>query len=92
MDQPKLLLDKRALLAAMAYVDLNPIRASIACNLMDSRNTSSRLRCKAVRANPELADEFVLPIGCRVDDAAGDGRRIPRSGRGPASARDQAGA
>jgi hypothetical protein len=46
----------------MAYVDLNPIRAGIARNLMGSRNTSIRQRCKAVRGNPELAGELVRPI------------------------------
>jgi len=44
------------------YVDLNPIRAGIACNLMGSRNTSIRRRCKAVAGNPDLAGELVLPI------------------------------
>jgi len=58
----QVLLDERALLAAMAYVDLNPIRAGIACNLMGSRNTSIRQRCKAVRGNPEFAAEWVRPI------------------------------
>jgi hypothetical protein len=61
-DLPKLLLNERALLAAMAYVDLNPIRAKIATNLMGSRNTSIRLRCKAVRGNPELAGQPLMPI------------------------------
>jgi len=46
----------------MAYVDLNPIRAKIATNLMGSRNTSIRLRCEAVHGSPELADEPLLPI------------------------------
>jgi REP element-mobilizing transposase RayT len=58
----QVLLDERALLAAMAYVDLNPIRAGIACNLMGSRNTSIRQRCKAVRGNTEWANEVVRPI------------------------------
>jgi REP element-mobilizing transposase RayT len=58
----QVLLDERALLAAMAYVDLNPIRAGIAHNLMGSRNTSIRLRCKAARGDAELADERLMPI------------------------------
>ena len=58
----QVLLDERALLAAMAYVDLNPIRAGIARNLMGSRNTSIRQRCKAVRGHPERAEEPVRPI------------------------------
>ncbi|MCU0753537.1 MAG: hypothetical protein MUE46_00225 [Xanthomonadales bacterium] len=58
----EVLLDERALLAAMAYVDLNPIRAGIACDVMGSRNTSVRLRCKAVRGNDERAAELLMPI------------------------------
>jgi hypothetical protein len=61
-DRPQVLLNERALLAAMAYVNLNPIRARIATNLIGSRNTSIRLRCKAVRGNPELAAEPLMPI------------------------------
>jgi hypothetical protein len=41
---------------------LKPIRAGIACNLMGSRNTSIRQRCKAVRGNPDLAGNLVRPI------------------------------
>jgi hypothetical protein len=41
-DRPQVLLNERALLAAMAYVDLNPIRARIATNLIGSRNTGSK--------------------------------------------------
>jgi hypothetical protein len=58
----QVLLDERALLAAMAYVDLNPIRAGIACNLIGSRNTSIRQRCKITRGRPDLAAEPVMPI------------------------------
>jgi len=58
----QVLLDERALLAAMAYVNLNPIRAGIACNLIGSRNTSIRLRCKTVRGDTERADERLMPI------------------------------
>jgi REP element-mobilizing transposase RayT len=38
------LLDEQALLAAMAYVDLNPIRAGMADNLSDSLHTSIHAR------------------------------------------------
>jgi REP element-mobilizing transposase RayT len=58
----QVLLNERALLAAMAYVDLNPIRAKIATNLIGSRNTSIRLRCKAVLGNPELGAQPLRPI------------------------------
>jgi hypothetical protein len=58
----QVLLDERALLAAMAYIDLNPIRAGIAHNLIGSRNTSIRSRIKSVRANPQLANARLMPI------------------------------
>ena len=58
----QVLLNERALLAAMAYVDLNPIRAKIATNLIGSRNTSIRLRCKAALGNPDRAGEPLMPI------------------------------
>jgi REP element-mobilizing transposase RayT len=58
----QVLLDERALLAAMAYVDLNPIRAGIAHNLMGSRNTSIRQRCKVTRGRSDLAAAPVMPI------------------------------
>jgi hypothetical protein len=44
------------------YVDLNPIRAGIACNLIGSRNTSIRQRRKVTRGSPDLAAEPVMPI------------------------------
>jgi len=41
------LADERALAAAMAYVDLNPVRAGIADKREDSEHTSVALRLKA---------------------------------------------
>ena len=49
----QVLCDERALLAAMAYVDLNPIRAGLAIRLDRSRHTS-------VKARLETADETQL--------------------------------
>ena len=49
----QVLCDERALLAAMAYVDLNPIRAGLAIRLDRSRHTS-------VKARLEAADEAQL--------------------------------
>ncbi|MCU0757325.1 MAG: hypothetical protein MUE46_19795 [Xanthomonadales bacterium] len=43
-------------------MDLNPIRAGIASNLMGSRNTSIRRRCKVVAGKPDLAGDLVRPI------------------------------
>ena len=42
------LLDERAVLAAMAYVDLNPVRANIARELLDSDFTSIQRRLQGV--------------------------------------------
>ncbi len=90
-----MLLNERALLAAMAYVDLNPIRAKIAINLMGSRNTSIRLRCKSVLGNPELGAKPLMPIcgipalsmppvtvGEYIDLVDDTGRRIRADKRG----------
>jgi REP element-mobilizing transposase RayT len=47
------LITERALIAAMAYVDLNPVRAGIANNPQSSEYTSYRARTKAI-GNEEL--------------------------------------
>ncbi len=52
----KALLDEKALLSTMAYVDLNPIRAGIARNLKESSFTSIQDRIKEV-AGKSLKDK-----------------------------------
>ncbi|MEW6997053.1 transposase [Colwelliaceae bacterium BS250] len=47
------LLDDASLLACMAYVDLNPIRAQMATNLTQSDHTSIQLRMKAAINNEQ---------------------------------------
>ena len=43
------LLDEAAVFSAMAYVDLNPIRAKLAQTLQDSTNTSIRKRLNSIK-------------------------------------------
>lgn len=49
------LLDERALAAAMAYVDLNPVRAGIAKTPEDSEYTSIKLRIDSLNRNQATA-------------------------------------
>lgn len=54
------LCDERALLAAMAYVDLNPIRAGLASTLTGSAHTSLQRRLRAT--TPAELDRPVAPV------------------------------
>jgi REP element-mobilizing transposase RayT len=64
------LLDETAVLSAMAYVDLNPIRAGICDNLDDSLHTSARARLGAIEKDLVRADQPLAPVlgnrGARV--------------------------
>ncbi|WP_086932462.1 transposase [Agarilytica rhodophyticola] len=55
------LLDTKALIACMAYVDLNPIRANVASTLDTSNHTSIKLRHKSLRGN-NLQPENLMPL------------------------------
>ncbi|OHU93751.1 transposase, partial [Pseudoalteromonas byunsanensis] len=57
------LLDEAALMACMAYVDLNPIRAKMAKTPEESAHTSIKLRCEHVQAGkqPKVLARFA---GC----------------------------
>jgi REP element-mobilizing transposase RayT len=48
------LLDEKAILAAMAYVDLNPVRAGMAATPEDSEYTSIKERLDALKVSPAL--------------------------------------
>ena len=58
----QLLCDDKALLAAMAYVDLNPIRAGMTKRLDHSRHTSIYQRLKALKQQPGLLQESLKPL------------------------------
>ncbi|MGH8110249.1 MAG: transposase [Arenimonas sp.] len=58
----QLLCDDKALLAAMAYVDLNPIRAGMTQRLDHSRHTSIHQRLKALKQSPAPLRQNIKPI------------------------------
>jgi len=56
------LLDDNAVLAAMAYVDLNPVRAKICDTLEASAHTSARRRLTEIEQKSAVADRPLAPI------------------------------
>ena len=69
------LLDERNLIAASAYVDLNPVRAAMARSLEASRHTSVALRIaqqqaeaaqRSAEANVPAPDPFLAPMAGRT--------------------------
>jgi hypothetical protein len=56
------LLDDNAVLAAMAYVDLNPVRAKICDTLEASKHTSVRERLTEIEQESAAADRPLAPI------------------------------
>jgi REP element-mobilizing transposase RayT len=56
------LLDDNAVLAAMAYVDLNPVRAKICDTLEASAHTSARQRLSEIEQEPAAADRPLAPM------------------------------
>ena len=56
------LLSEKSILAAMAYVDLNPVRAKIASNIATSRYTSVKMRNQQLQKNPERANQPLMPL------------------------------
>lgn len=69
------LLDEQALLAAMAYVDLNPIRAGMTQSVDESAHTSIKARLDELKGHPF---EEVSATGT-VDDLAASGPDAPAS-------------
>ena len=70
--QSQALLDERALLTCMAYVDLNPIRAGIARSLEDSDYTSVQ-----ARINTTLGQLTLLPLVPFEDELDNNGTALP---------------
>ena len=56
------LLDETAVLSAMAYVDLNPVRAKICDSLDDSAHTSARARLGTIEKDRHQADQPLAPV------------------------------
>jgi hypothetical protein len=56
------LLDERPVLSAMAYVDLNPVRAGICDSLEDSAHTSARARLDVIDKDRRQIDQPLAPI------------------------------
>jgi len=70
------LLSEDAVLAAMAYVDLNPLRAKIAMSLAACRDASIAERLQ--ENTPEALAEYLRPVVSGLDE--GDGAPSPRAG------------
>jgi len=58
----QVLLDETAVLAAMAYVDLNPVRAKLCDSLEASDHTSAKQRIAAIEKTPAAATIPLAPI------------------------------
>jgi hypothetical protein len=58
----QVLLDESAVLAAMAYVDLNPVRAKLCDTLAACAHTSARERLSAIEKKPVTAEQPLAPI------------------------------
>src|SRR5512138_3102537 len=73
------LLDEAGLLTAMAYVDLNPIRAGIAKTPEDSEFTSiyDRIRTLSVDARPDQEPHAVIPLRAFSDEVEKNAPAIP---------------
>jgi hypothetical protein len=56
------LLSEKSILAAMTYVDLNPVRVEIAKGVSTSRYTSVKQRNRQIRKNAEEANKQLRPL------------------------------
>jgi hypothetical protein len=60
-DKCQLLCDTRAVVAAMAYIDLNPIRAGTSTRLEDSDHTNAQQRIDRAKRDPAMLTQSLLP-------------------------------
>ena len=58
----QLLLSEKSILAAMTYVDLNPVRADIAKGVSTSSYTSVKIRDEQIRKNSACAGQLLAPL------------------------------
>ena len=58
----QVLLDETAVIAAMAYVDLNPVRAKICETLEASAHTSARKRISEIERHAPAASQALAPV------------------------------
>ena len=58
----QLLLSEKSILAAMTYVDLNPVRADIATGVSTSDNTSVKIRHDQIHKNEACASQQLAPL------------------------------
>jgi hypothetical protein len=56
------LLSEKSILAAMTYVDLNPVRAKIASGISTSLYTSVKSRNQQIRKAPQRANQALMPL------------------------------
>ena len=65
------LLTEDAVLAAMAYVDLNPIRSRIAESITASQYTSAAERIDQANGHPKLLEAYLAPLASGLTESAG---------------------
>lgn len=62
------LLDETAVIAAMAYVDLNPVRADIVRRAAEAVHTSLKQRLQVAANDPERLAEYLAPLASGLED------------------------